>query len=539
MTTEILVKIYTDGSGDYTSLKAGWDANAQDLVANDSFIVFELKGDLRNTDPYIDANGYTTDATRKIIISPILGDETTGIANATGTVYGTNTYLLVGRNQFVDIDGLEIAGFSSPFHSASNINAKNCLIHSGSSAIGDPKVSNTIIYDCAINTLSNTNCDRVTAVNPGSVIYRNAGGVITASVGYGRDGGGTTYYNTTNAGNNNNASNDGTAPGATTYAIGQSDFIDYANKNYNISPSSSLYANNIGADLTPASGSVTSLTKSFSAQFNLNQRKSNSFTAAVALLARVNKNYQGVMSFLSANQVNKAFSFELDLLQQQQNQVQLVADLLSRDSSAFSGQLDLLQSFTKSHSSQCNLLARNALTHSGVVNFLGHDQLNFSAVLSLLNRQSKSFSGELDFYQQVNKSFTYQFDSLATGSASKSFSFELDFIGRLTKQYNSEITLLQRQGLSHQLSLDLLDRVAKDFSAQVDLHNTQSKNFTVTLDTIGRVGKTFDVVFNIQSDDTPKTPAHYVISVEHIIEFIDPPIQTIEFIDNPIQILIV
>jgi hypothetical protein len=330
-------------------------------------------------------------------------------------------------------------------------------------------------------------------------------------------------------------------------------------------------------------GGLTALTKSFTAQFDFIERKSKSFTAAVALLARVNKNYQGLMNFLSTNQVNKAFSFELDLLQQQQTQVQLVADLLSRDSSAFSGQLDLLQGFTKSHSSlfdllsrqsksftsalallqrenksyqgltsflsanqvnkafsfQFDLLAHKVLTHSGIVNFLGHEQLNFSAVLDLLNRQSKSFSGELDFYQQVNKSFIYQFDSLATGSASKSFSFELDFIGRLTKQYNSEITLLQRQGLSHQLSLDLLDRVAKDFSAQVDLHNTQSKNFTVTLDTIGRVGKTFDVVFNIQSDDTPKTPAHYVISVEHIIEFIDPPIQTIEFIDNPIQILIV
>jgi hypothetical protein len=269
MATEILVKIYVDGTGDYTSLKSGWDASAQDLVAADSFIVFELKGDLRNTDGYVDGNGYTTDATRKIIIRPISGDETTGIAAATGTLYGTNTYLLVGRSQFIDFDGLEVDGFSSAFHSASNINVKNCLIHSGSSAIGDPTVSNTIIYDCASNTLSSTNCDRVTAVNPGSVIYRNAGGVITASVGYGRDGGGTTYYNTTNAGNNNNASNDGTAPGTTTYAISQSDFVDYVNKNYNISPSSSLYANNVGADLAPASGGgttglITQTTQSFS-----------------------------------------------------------------------------------------------------------------------------------------------------------------------------------------------------------------------------------------------------------------------------------
>jgi hypothetical protein len=318
-------------------------------------------------------------------------------------------------------------------------------------------------------------------------------------------------------------------------------------------------------------GGLTALTKSFSAQFNLNQRKSNSFTATVALLQRLNKNYQGLIKFLSVNRVNKAFSFEVDLLQQQQNQVQLVTDLLSRDSSAFSGELDLLQGFTKSHSSQFYLLARESksftgalallqrenksyqglinflstnqvnkafsfqfdllahkvLTHSGIVKFLGHEQLNFSAVINLLNRQSKNFSGELDFYQQVNKSFSYSVDMLATGRASKSYSFELDLFSRLTKQYRSEITLLQRQGLSHQLSIDLLDRVAKDFSAQFNLLNTQSKNFTVTLDTIGRVGKTFDVVFNIQSDNTPKTPAHYVISVDHLIEFIDPPIQTL------------
>jgi hypothetical protein len=300
-------------------------------------------------------------------------------------------------------------------------------------------------------------------------------------------------------------------------------------------------------------GGLTPLTKLFSAQLDIIERKSKSFTGSVALLAQVNKSYQALIDFLSTNSVNKVFSFELDVLQQQQAQVQLVTDLLGRESHAFNGQLDLLQAFTKSHTSQCDLLARNALTHSGLVNFLGHENVNFGAVFDLLNQQSKNFTGEInlnqavskaftsqvDFYHRVNKSFTYQFDTLATGTASKAFSFQLDFIGRLQKQYTSELDLLQRQGLSHQLSLDLLDRVAKDFSAKFDLHNTQSKSFTVTLDTIGRVGKTFDVVFNIQSDDTPKTPAHYVISIEHIIEFIDPPIQTIEFIDNPIQTLIV
>lgn len=274
-------------------------------------------------------------------------------------------------------------------------------------------------------------------------------------------------------------------------------------------------------------GGLTPVTKSFSAQFDINQRLSKSFTGSVALLAQVNKNYQAVIDFLSSNQVSKAFSFNLDLLQKKQQQVQLVTDLLARDTSAFSGQLDLLARLTKNHTSTFDALARKTLTHSGVVNFLGHKSVDFSAVIDLLNRQSKSFTGAIDFYQKVNKSFTYQFDMLATGRASKAFSFQVDLLGHLKKQYTSEINLLQRQGLSHQLTVDLLERVIKDFSAQLDLLNTQSKSFTVTLDCIGRVGKTFDVVFNLQSDDTPKTPAHYVISMEHIIEFIDKPVQTL------------
>ena len=52
MATEILVRVYLDGSGDYTNVRAAALAEATDLVAADSYIVFELKGDLRNTDSF-------------------------------------------------------------------------------------------------------------------------------------------------------------------------------------------------------------------------------------------------------------------------------------------------------------------------------------------------------------------------------------------------------------------------------------------------------------------------------------------------------
>ena len=51
MATEILVKVYLDGTGDYTNLRAAVIAEAIDLVTADSYMVFELKGDLPLTPP--------------------------------------------------------------------------------------------------------------------------------------------------------------------------------------------------------------------------------------------------------------------------------------------------------------------------------------------------------------------------------------------------------------------------------------------------------------------------------------------------------
>ncbi len=124
MATEILVKVYADGSGDYTSLKTAWDANKQNLVAADSYMLFEMSGDLRNTDAFVDASGYTTDATRNIRIKARSGEEATSIAGA-GAMYGTNTYPLVCRSQFIEFDCIEIDGWTKAFHSSANLTIKN------------------------------------------------------------------------------------------------------------------------------------------------------------------------------------------------------------------------------------------------------------------------------------------------------------------------------------------------------------------------------------------------------------------------------
>ena len=298
--------------------------------------------------------------------------------------------------------------------------------------------------------------------------------------------------------------------------------------------------------LTPVTKSFTStinlseqVNKAFIANINLNERRSKEFLFTTNLLQKFKKNYAYVINLLSSNKVTKAFAFKLDLLQKQTTETQLLTNLLSKKTKTFSATLELLKRLEQTHTSQFDLIARKTLQHSGLVNFLGSKKVNFSAVVNLLARQNKTFIGEVDFYQKVNKSFTYQLDFLATGRASKSYSFQIDFMERLKKHYSSEINLLQRQGLSYQHSVDLLSRVTKDFSGKLNLLNKQTKNFTVTLDCIGRVGKTFNVVFNIESDNMPTTPAHYVVSVDHLIEFTDQPIQTIEFKDNPTQTLIV
>ena len=265
MPTITVVRIYADGSGDFTSLKAGWDANKTNLVTADVALEFELKGNLINTDAFVDATGYNTDATRDITIRPIAGGETTSVAGASGTVYGTNTFILVCRSQFINVIDLEIDGFSDDFHSCDNLTIRNCLIHGGTMQVANDagcKVFNTIAYDCGADTFDNVDCDQVTVKRSGSACYRNAGGVLTRNVAFTLSGHNLNYFNTTNASNDENASNDSTAPGTTTFSVSTSDFDDYANDDFDIDSSSSLFTagtggTRIGALLTPASGGVT------------------------------------------------------------------------------------------------------------------------------------------------------------------------------------------------------------------------------------------------------------------------------------------
>ena len=282
MATEILVRVYLDGTGDYTNLRAAVIAEAIDLVTADSYMVFELKGDLRNTDAFVDFAAYTTDATRNVIIRPIAADYTDGIAGNTGTIYGVSTFLVVSRGEHVTIDGLDFDGWSSDVFQPANTRITNSLMYNGTANIqGIKDLINTICYDLADQSVQSVTGEvtRVTVVNKASVssnvfLYRSLSGVLTNSVGHNDVGGAANYTLSTNAANDFNASNDGTAPGTNTQTVATTDFEDYANNNFNIKSTSSLFALNVGADLVPASSGisvgVTEVLNSFTDTSNIN-----------------------------------------------------------------------------------------------------------------------------------------------------------------------------------------------------------------------------------------------------------------------------
>ena len=292
MATEILVRVYKDGTGDYTNLRAAVIAEAIDLVAADSYIVFELKGDLRNTDAFVDFNPYTTDATRNVIIRPIAADYTDGITGNTGTIYGVNTFAIVSRNEFITIDGLDFDGWTSDFFQPANTSLTNCLMHGASQEIlGLASIENTIAYDVGNQSVSGMSgtLTRVTAVNKVSYgnsvtfLIRSITGAITLCAAHNDEASPLNYSIASNIANDFNASNDASAPGTNTQSISTSDFVDYVNDNFNIDPVSPLFALGVGADLVPASGGISIAVAEIGPSFteSINTNLSVNITSAI------------------------------------------------------------------------------------------------------------------------------------------------------------------------------------------------------------------------------------------------------------------
>lgn len=264
MATTEIIKVYADGTGDFTSLKTAIDANRQDLVANDKQLVFEASGTLLTSGAYIDLNPYTTNYNtgHYLIIRAKTGEEANGVAGF-GTTYSSDTtYVLVARSKHVVIDGIEINGGGMNIHSSSNVIVQNSLIHDvGRSLSVDAGAQfiNCILYDCGEKNSSGGNgvylqrakmhrCTLVASLDYGGynsqILSRDSSDAdpATQTIHVNETiGGYDNYYLGSGTLSNYNADSEGKAVGVNNFTASLADFVDSSTKNYNLSPTSPLY----------------------------------------------------------------------------------------------------------------------------------------------------------------------------------------------------------------------------------------------------------------------------------------------------------
>ncbi|MCP4126926.1 MAG: hypothetical protein GY753_07680 [Gammaproteobacteria bacterium] len=270
MATEVVKTIRSSG-GDYTSLSA-WESGEQtDLVSADEIAVAECYDDwpsgLNNS---VDISGWTTDATRRIIIRTPASERHDGTPQSGFHVkpslgYGRAVWL---RTPYVTLEGIEVENTGAGgeaigvFYSAGII-IDSCIIKAvdqGIKRVADTTiVRNTLIYDCdeAI-TISESSrsytCENVTIANCTQGFHGDGDQVLKNCVAYGCT---TNFDGTFSASSTNNASSDysGDAPpGSNPYTsdVVSGDFEDAANDDYHLASGSGLIDQ--GADL---SGSFT------------------------------------------------------------------------------------------------------------------------------------------------------------------------------------------------------------------------------------------------------------------------------------------
>ena len=501
-----IIKVYADGSGDFTSLKTAIDANAQNLAANNKTLIFELSGILNHSGGFIDLASYTTDSSRRILVKAKDGEQTNGIPGGS-TSLTTTTYLTVCRDKHITFDGLELTcnGSSPALHGSSNARVENCLVTGTVSALSESAgfyIDNSIVYNLSGIYLLRAKMHRTTLIANtvsggfgGAIIARYADGPMTQSLIYNElSGGYDNYFQGNNAASDYNADSDNKAPGTNIYVVSQSDFVDYASLNFNLSPSSPLYT--AGPNGEPV-GAVLSSS----------------------------------ISPPQLTEVTKSFAINFDLLQEVSKQHDVVLNLLEQKQKTHSISFDLLEQRLKQYQFKFDLLARQTLSHAFNLNFLQSQSVDFSFVFDLLESVTKGYTFNLDFFQQVNKSFSVNFDLLAQGQVTKSFAIVFDLMQQVEKNFNVEFDLLEQASANHNFKFDLLQQVSKDFVAKFDLYQQVNKQFNISLDMLAEVDKNFIFSFTFEDENGEKTPAHYIINVNNTLDF-KRPVHQLDFTRN-------
>lgn len=258
----------------------------------------------------------------------------------------------------------------------------------------------------------------------------------------------------------------------------------------------------------------------------------------IDLLATTETNHQSLITLLNAvstdftinsdlfGQVVLDFQNVIDLLEQRETDYQVNLDLLSQNTvvTPFTILLDLREQVTKSYNAQINLLGQIINDHQSVVN--------------LLSRGVTEYSPNFDMFQLVNKSYQVNLDLLSQGTVITPFTVLLDLREQVTKTFSQDLEFLEQVTLDNKIVATLLNAVTMDFIDVFSLNEQVVTDYVISLDYIGRVNSVYDVVFNIESDLTPKTPMHYVITISGNITFSDSTTQ-ISFVESTSNNLII
>lgn len=269
MPTTRTVTVASSG-GDYTSLSAAISGESKDLVSLDRQLIIECEAFQDTTN--VTVNGFTTDATRNIIIRAASGHEHGGVLTDGYYLSESAAFrtLLSIQDDYVTVEGIGIktTANSTCYESASSASElRNCIIEqSGASSRSAVKTANrtasadlTTVENCLIDSDSTgiecaafrgahiRNC---TVINASTGINANSSGnasTIQNTVCFDC----TTPFDVSGSAlvASHNAADDTSAPGTSSVDnITSAAFADYAGGDY--SPASSGALDGAGTDLS-------------------------------------------------------------------------------------------------------------------------------------------------------------------------------------------------------------------------------------------------------------------------------------------------
>lgn len=258
-----IVKVYADGTGDFTDLRDAVNAQAKDRVALADSVTFELKGAIvQPSDIHVDFAGWITDVTHKVFIKPVAGEENTGVLNTNTTYWSTPNILinhsLYTRDAHVEIRDLEIRDLNG-ITGNYGLTLYSCLVPDSRFSLNQVILYNCIVYNCGQPNSPNNYgvsctycslhqctvyCDSIHGGYGGQMVlrYNQPSGFVTNCLIINETiGGYINYRDITATDVDYNADSENLAAGTTTFICTTADMVDFAGGNLSTKGTSSLF----------------------------------------------------------------------------------------------------------------------------------------------------------------------------------------------------------------------------------------------------------------------------------------------------------